>query len=270
MKNVLICWACSLAVICIYSFRQGQKHTTSLQLMQLQFYGHVYRHLFLLDGTVAAAISRPCVSGTFSFWMELWWVGFFLFLTLFFNNIWIITYFFKLPLLTTPCNLTQQNHYAKPVQSQRAQSSQSGQCSQPLIACPTERQLRIEWLVTARVKPPSSNDLRPSASRPGRQSCKWRCMVVVWCLRASPIRLFELAIWLPDSDVEREEAGKQVATDCFIAYLARFPKELRSLMCWASLLLCSGSYFLFCFGATSAGEVADPLGTPSEQAQCIW
>jgi len=69
MKNVLICWACSLAVFCSYSFRQGQEHKTSLQLMQLQFYGHVYRHLFLLDGTVAVAISRPCVSGTFSFWM---------------------------------------------------------------------------------------------------------------------------------------------------------------------------------------------------------
>ena len=50
MKNVLICWACSLAVFCSYSFLQGQEHKTSLQLMQLQFYGHVYRHLFLLDG----------------------------------------------------------------------------------------------------------------------------------------------------------------------------------------------------------------------------
>jgi len=68
-----------LAVFCSYSFRQGQEHKTSLQLMQLQFYGHVYRHLFLLDGTIAVAISRPCVSGTFSFWMEPWWVGFFYF-----------------------------------------------------------------------------------------------------------------------------------------------------------------------------------------------
>ena len=68
MKNVLICWACSLAVFCSYSFRQGQEHKTSLQLMQLQFYGHVYRHLFLLDGNCGG-------------------LDFFLFLTLFFNNI---------------------------------------------------------------------------------------------------------------------------------------------------------------------------------------
>ena len=57
-----------LAVFCSYSFRQGQEHKTSLQLMQLQFYGHVYRHLFLLDGN--------CCSCNFTA-MHYWKLGFF-------------------------------------------------------------------------------------------------------------------------------------------------------------------------------------------------
>jgi len=55
-----------LAVFCSYSFRQGQEHKTSLQLMQLQFYGHVYRHLFLLDGNCCSCnFTAMCIGHLF-------------------------------------------------------------------------------------------------------------------------------------------------------------------------------------------------------------
>lgn len=65
MKSVTDMLGLELSCICSYSLRQGQEHRTSLQLMQLQFTG-------------------MCIS-TFSFWMELWWVGFFLFESFYFK-----------------------------------------------------------------------------------------------------------------------------------------------------------------------------------------
>jgi hypothetical protein len=53
MKSVTDMLGLELSCICSYSFRQGQEHRTTLQLMQLQFTG-------------------MCIS-TFSFWMELWY-----------------------------------------------------------------------------------------------------------------------------------------------------------------------------------------------------
>jgi hypothetical protein len=118
-----------------------------------------------------------CIS-TFSFWMELWWVGFFYLNLFILNNILVTTYFLKLTLLTTPCNLMQQNHYAKPVQSQRAQSpaNRANAVSQSYSMPNRERQLRIERTVMARLSrhPPTTFALWPVdqvAGHRGPTSC---------------------------------------------------------------------------------------------------